>query len=304
MKIRSGTEKEIATLSDWEEWFKSERAPRAVEGGPECLIPHRFHYQQGRSSHLEGVLAQALGTRLLLETGTPEFGAKFDSYRNPAQLDLGIWGHTAEGKSIFVGVEPKVDEPFDNKTVEAYYRAAVIDRNMGRVARAPERIMGLVSLYAPGPIDEGLRHIGPVRYQLLTGMAGTIAAGKEVSVFLVLVFRTSLYNGAKGEDNRRDYSEFIERVEGTPISGVPGGVIAHELAVGGRPLICIYQDIPGFLPRLGSMRKPAPSKQVPEYRSQKGDSGAHGYVRRVCGKKCGKNEETACDRPCISGTIG
>ena len=172
--------------------------------------------------------------------------AKFDSYRNPAQLDLGICGHTAEGQSLFVGVEAKVDEPFDDKTVGAYYQAALIDRNMGRGTRVPERIRGLVSLYAPGRIDEALRSIGPIRYQLLTGTAGTVAIGKAISVFLVLVFRTSLYDEVKGEENRRDYREFIERVHGRAVSGISSGVVAHEVAVGGRPLICIYQDIERF----------------------------------------------------------
>lgn len=243
MKVRSGTGKEIAATRDWEDWFKSKRDPRQWKEGRSACSLADFIINRDGASHLESVLATVLGTRVLLDTGTPELGAKFDSYRNPAQLDLGIWGHTAEGKRLFVGVEAKVDEPFGDKTVGAYYQASLIDRNMGGGTSVPERIMDLVSLYASGPVEEALRHIGPVRYQLLTGTAGTVAAGEEVSVFLVLVFRTSLYDEAKGEENRQDYQEFIERVLGTPIYGTSGRVVAHELAVGGRPLISIYEDI-------------------------------------------------------------
>lgn len=203
MKIRSGTGKEITTTSDWEEWFKSKRDPtHSKEGRSACSLAD-FIINRDGASHLKSVLLTVLGTHVLLDTATPELEAKFDSYRNPAQLDLGIWGHTAEGKSLFVGVEAKVDDPFGDKTVEAYYWPSVIDRNKGKGTGVPERIRGLVSLYAPGPVDEALRDIGPVRYQLLTGTAGTVAAGKEVSVFLVLVFRTFLYDEAKGADIAR-----------------------------------------------------------------------------------------------------
>ena len=246
MKVKSGGGKEITTLSDWEEWFKSRRDPQQWKEGRSAYSLAEFIITRDGASHLESVLATVLATRVVLDTATPEMAAKFDSYRNPAQLDLGINGHTAEGQSLFVGVEAKVDEPFCDQTVGAYYQTALIDRNMGRGTRVPERIRGLVSLHAPGRIDEALRSIGPIRYQLLTGTAGTVSMGKAISVFLVLVFRTSLYDEVKGEENRQDYREFIERVHGRAVSGISSGVVAHEVVVGGRPLICIYEDIERF----------------------------------------------------------
>ena len=246
MKVKSGKGNEIATLSAWEAWFKSVRDPQQWKKGRSAYSLADFIVNRDGASHLESILAHVLGTRVHLDTATPEFGAKFDLYRNPSQLDLGIWGCTADGMSIFVGVEAKVDEPFDDKTVGTYYRAGVLEHERGGRTKVPERIRGLVSLYAPGQIGPALHRFGPIRYQLLTGTAGTVAVGKEVSVFLVMVFRTSLYDEARGEENRRDYREFIERAHGRPVSSTSGGVVAHELELGGKPLICIYQDIDRF----------------------------------------------------------
>ena len=117
---------------------------------------------------------------------------------------------------------------------------------MGKRTNLPKRVRGLVSLYAPGQVDQALCRFGSIRYQLVTGMAGTIAVGKEISVFLAWVFRTGLYDWAKGEENRRDYQKFIERAHGRPVSRTSGGVGARELPVVGKPLICIYQDIERF----------------------------------------------------------
>ena len=144
------------------------------------------------ASHLESVLGTVLGHPRSFSTPRR---LKWQRSSTPTVTLLnwtwGIIGSTADCRSLFVGVEAKVDEPFDDKTVGAYYQAALIDRNMGRGTRVPERIRGLVSLYAPGRIDEALCSVGPIRYQLLTGTAGTVAIGKAISVFLVLVFRTS-----------------------------------------------------------------------------------------------------------------
>ena len=117
---------------------------------------------------------------------------------------------------------------------------------MGKRTNLPKRVRGLVSLHAPGQVDQALCRFGSIRYQLLAGTAGTIAVGKGISVFLVSVFRTGLYDQAKGEENRRDDRKFIQRAHGRPVFGASGGVVARELPVVGKPLICIYQDMERF----------------------------------------------------------
>ena len=155
---------------------------------------------------------------------------------------MGIWDDVADCRSLFVGVETKVDEPSGNETAGARSRAGVRDLKMGKRTNLPKRVRDLVSVYAPGQVDHALCWCGSIRYQLLTGMAGTIAVGKEISVFLVLVFRTAFYDEAKGEENRRDYQKFIQRAHGRPVSRTSGGVGAYEVA-GGREAVDLH--LPG-----------------------------------------------------------
>ena len=187
-----------------------------------------------------------LDTSVRLETATPEFAARFDAYRNPAQLDLAIWGTASEGSSLFVGVEAKVHEPFGQDTVETRYHAALRQQENNRGSRAPERLRGLVSRYSPGDVDKGLERFGPVRYQLLTGTTGALGAYQDVSVFHVLVFKTALYDEAKGEQNPLDYQMFIEWAHGRRQDASCPGVVAHEVMADGKPLTCIYQEMERF----------------------------------------------------------
>ena len=89
-------------------------------------------------------------------------------------------------------------------------------------------------MYASADVDEALEQFGPVRYQLLTGTGGTVTVGKD-SVFHVLVFKTSLYNKAKGNDNRRGDETSIERASGKPLPITSEGPCTHEVVLAGKP---------------------------------------------------------------------
>ncbi len=77
-------------------------------------------------------------------------------------------------------------------------------------------------------------------YQLLTGTAGTVAVGEDLSVFYVLVFKTDLYDERKGRDNRLSYEKFIAAAGGKAITRDEDGFDAHKIIVAGKRLICIY----------------------------------------------------------------
>ena len=161
----------------------------------------------------------------------PEFWAAFDSYRGePSNLDLGIYGRTAKGESLFVGLEAKVDERFGN-TVSIRYRDAIRRRERGEKPQAPERIKDPGCRFSPGEVGNRLNGFGPIRYQLLTGTAGTQGVGQDISVFHVLVFKTALYATARGRENCRDYETFIDRASGKPLPITSEGAGAREVVL-------------------------------------------------------------------------
>ena len=198
MKVVNRQREEIATLEDWEAYFKSTRNPEHWKEGRSAYSLADFIINQDGGSHLKSTLSLVLGTRVHLETATPEFEAKFDSYPNPSQLDLGICGCTVEGLSLFVGVEAKVDEPFGNDTVDTRYQTGLGDQKRGRRTKVPERVRGLVSLYAPGEVDKALSLFGPIRYQLLTGRWGRLPWTRKFRCFWCWSSGLAVMTGARG----------------------------------------------------------------------------------------------------------
>ena len=60
----------------------------------------------------------------MLDRAISEYEQKFDDFRGRGRIhDLGIFGQTESGKSLFVGVEAKVDEPFGPFVHDAYLSA-------------------------------------------------------------------------------------------------------------------------------------------------------------------------------------
>lgn len=101
--------------------------------------------------------------------------------------DGGIFGETEDGKSIFIGVEAKVDESFGAPVLESYLKAKT-RQIAGEPTNAPQRIEKLLAMHFNNP-DVSMFDI---RYQLLYATAGTIAAGADISVLYVTVFQTAL----------------------------------------------------------------------------------------------------------------
>ena len=158
------------------------------------------HWRKGRSAHslaefimnqrqgagyLERRISSVLTPSVTLEETTPEYMAKFDSYPGgPSNLDLAITGHVdckACGPNLFVGVDAKVDETFGG-TVDSSHRSALMARRDGKRTNAPERMEDLLSKYFSVSGSQDTSKFAGIRYQLLTGMAGMIAAPGEVSV--------------------------------------------------------------------------------------------------------------------------
>jgi len=150
--------------------------------------------------------------------------------------DLAIFGKTATGKTVFVGVEAKVDEPF-GATVHDVYLTAKAKQMAGESTNAPERIEALIKLHFPKPDIS----VFDIRYQLLYATAGTLAAGADVSVLFVVVFKTPLYSEMLSAENYRDYVHFLGRVKAEPLKLSSKEAQGHKLVLQGKDLIFLHE---------------------------------------------------------------
>ncbi len=80
-----------------------------------------------------------------------------------------------------------------------------------------------------------------VRYQILYATAGTIAAGADVSVLYVAVFKTPLFSETKGAENYRDYVDFMGKVGAETLKLPNKEAQGHRLFLQGKGLICLYE---------------------------------------------------------------
>ena len=246
MRVVDSQDHGISCLQEWENRIFSKPSKKR-------------HWKPGRSAysladfimdpkekgvaHLESRISSILKQSVTLKEAKPECLARFDCYKgNPSNLDLGITGHVGSSSSLFVGVEAKVDEPF-GPTVCGRYRAAIKTRDSGKSTSADKRIVDLLSRYFLETNDPLSSRFASVRYQLLTGTAGTVAVGKDISVFYVLVFKTCMYDECKGSANQQDYKKFMKVAGGKLMLQDGDRFHAHELTLSGKRLICIYDHV-------------------------------------------------------------
>ena len=235
MRIENTEGIPLNCLDDW----KSIHKPTQWKPGRSAHSVADFIVNRDRDGarKLRDRVSSVLGTPVTFHKIIPEYEVKFDQYGKGRFHDLGIFGKTQSGKSLFVGVEAKVDEPFGTYVADEWRKAQKI-KESGKGTRLDKRIMKLSNR-----IDDvlGVSEWDKVKYQLLHGTAGTVDAKADVSVFYVAVFKTDCYDNAIGESNHRDYQQFIERAGGVPTQDNGNGASSHVLTLGGKQLIAIYE---------------------------------------------------------------
>ena len=144
-----------------------------------------------------------------LDRGTGEKRTRFDDIpQGPRNHDLLVIGTAATGR-IVVGVEGKTDETFGETL--ATYR----DKERSERSRAPERLERLTRLFfGTTLIDDP--SLEPMRYQLCSALAGTLADAKTedaaAAVLLVHEFRTAATADRLHEENDAVLDAFVRRL--------------------------------------------------------------------------------------------
>ena len=235
---------EIRTLADW-------RLYAPPRGGDSQWRDYRSAKELARAWCPDGIGPTVPPeTRALLHTrpefsgfeiveAVPEYRVRFDDFPgDPRNADLMVTG-VANGEEFIMNVEGRGDEPFGAYISDELMAAA---RHISRESPAPSfgRITELADCLLP-PRLGGEAHLGELRYQLLTSIAGTLACATENrvrrAVLLIHEFRTHITNDAFLSDNHRDLERMIERLTNGNVRSVGLNQLIGPLRFSGNSYI-------------------------------------------------------------------
>lgn len=201
------TKQEINNYDEWEKCY---------------IQSDEKHWEEGRSAQsLADFMMRRNGIEIItnvvndllendsidfFEYGIIEYESKFDEFKNGRKQDIAIWGKTKSNHSIHIGVEAKVDEEFGETIEDAIKEAEKALKNTPN-SKKKERIEKLSKKVFKLSSPESISHL---RYQLLHYTAGTIEVNADIHIMLILVFKTSKYQDAKGKENFRDFECYMK----------------------------------------------------------------------------------------------
>jgi len=230
----------IADICDW----RQHGAPASAR-----------HWKPGRSAHctaeawlsgsgersLRALLDRAPELAGLdIERAIVEEQTSFDHLRGGRRNHDVLVVGTAGGVPTVAGVEAKADETF-GQTVAEY----ATDASAG----AAERLR-LVTRALTGSTPSERPDLDPLRYQLFSGVAGTLAAARErgakQAVFVVQTFRTPLTDDARIAKNDADLRAFITTALGAHPRDLTAPVGPIKVPGGGK----VPGDVPLWVAKL------------------------------------------------------
>ena len=199
--------KSINNVDDWVNSFKDSKNN---EDGKSAKTLAQFCKENDVESIIKGWITPIVKEKFSLDTAIPEMSTKFDDYGKGRIHDLGIYGKSVSNKSIFIGVEAKVNETFGGTVQSAYDKVEYL-KSIGKNSNLKERIDGLKEEYFPG-LD-----LYDKRYQLLYAIAGTLSEEAEVKILLFATFETDQYKKKYGQRNDEDLTAFLSMLDANPI---------------------------------------------------------------------------------------
>ena len=176
----------------------------------------------------------------------------FDPYRGGVRNhDVLAFGQADVGE-VVVGVEGKVNESFD-ATIIGKYKAAAARKAKGLNTKLDRRIDELLQAFAGRQLVEDAA-LGGLRYQLFSGVAGTLAAATgetRAAAFVVHLIQTTTAKQDERDEARAAVEDFNALIFGQPAGPLVGPVFPHAAT----PLI------PGDVPLwIGLFETPALSR--------------------------------------------
>lgn len=241
MKIRKANQ-EIQTVDQWftlapprggsDQWVDGRSAlecARASCGGDVPAVP-------GELANLIASHRDTIGS--VIRSVTPEHRVRFDKLRGePRNADIVALADHPAGL-VAITIEAKADEPFDLRVREVLndlVTKIAADQPTNGIARIQQLAASLLPTVVPNT-----SRLGDLRYQLLTGLAGTTAFAIEQkaqrALFLVHEFITAVTDDAKHERNRQDLGAFVARLTSGEVQSLEPGQLVGPISLPGRPL--------------------------------------------------------------------
>lgn len=239
MRIEDNQGRTITSLEDWAKLYDTPRESKHWKEHRSAYSIADFILNHDGAETIRSRISATLGHEIRFDRVVPEYEVRFDKFGKGRMHDLGIFGQVDTGESVFVGVEAKVDETF-NETVHDAYLKAKANQIAGVSTNAPERIEKLLKLHFEH-FDPPKVSMFDVRYQLLYATAGTVAVGADISILFVAVFKTALYSELAAAENYRDYIKFMTEVGAKPIDASDKSAVGHELVLDSNKLTCLYE---------------------------------------------------------------
>lgn len=228
--------KEIASLEEWAALYANPQQSYQWKQYRSAYSVAEFVLEHDGGEAIQERLSDALEQNVHLERAIPEYEVRFDQYGRGRVHDLGVFGRTDSGQSVFIGVEAKVDESFGPPVKEAYL-AAKVKQIAGVSTNAPARIEQLLASHFKTPEPA----MFDIRYQLLYATAGTLAVQADIHVLYIIVFKTPLYNETTGAENYRDYVDFMGKIGAGSLRLASKEAVGHMLDLEGQELLCLHE---------------------------------------------------------------
>lgn len=245
MNYKTPNETPIKNTLDWEKYLFSGNKKKHWKKGRSAYEIADFLLNKGGEKTIGKVLESIVGESVTFDYGIPEMEVRFDGFGHGREHDVGIYGITESGKRLFVGVEAKVDETFNEKIGETYLKAKSKELS-GMPTNVAKRIEGLLQRNFSTVKPEHFE----LRYQLLYSTIGTVEAKDEnkaldLYFMFVIVFKTSLYDALKGIENYKDYIQFIDCLDAKSVMAGGEHIDIHEVKLDNneKELYTIYMNI-------------------------------------------------------------
>ena len=216
ISIQNRDGEQIKTLPDWERLASPKSATQWKPDHSALELARSWLAGQGPEKLTEVLeAADGLGG-FTIESAEAEAQTAFDAYGGPRNHDLLVRGEAEQGK-VVVGVEGKASETYGQK-IGGYAKAAAAKEADDQPTNAPARLREVTeaitwTAFEPGDGRDDLR------YQLFSGIAGTLAAARQapqagVAVFFVQQFLTDAVDEGARERNTKDLDQFMDEVFG------------------------------------------------------------------------------------------
>lgn len=200
----------ISSLKDWEDFlFRKSKKEKHWKKGRSAYEIANFLLNGDGEAILKNIIEEIIGENIIFNYAIPELEIRFDTYGHGREHDVGIYGNTNSGKTFFVGIESKVDEVFNEKISDIYFKAKSKELN-GIRTNSTQRIEKLLQRNFSSIVPD----LFNLRYQLLYSTVGTIDAKylnnyADLYFLIIIVFKTELYDECKGIENHKDFIQFV-----------------------------------------------------------------------------------------------